>query len=87
MRQIVRGSRVRPSEQIAAHLRQEIAAGMYHPDGPSLPSVRRLTEEWGVARKTANRALKELADEGLIEMVPGLGYFAARRANSPPSSP
>lgn len=79
MRQIERGSRVAPYEQIATHLRQEIAAGKYNPDGPSLPSVRRLREEWGVARRTANRALKELADEGLIEMVPGMGYFAVRR--------
>jgi GntR family transcriptional regulator, histidine utilization repressor len=79
MRQIDRGSRVPPWEQVANHLRAEIAAGKYDPEGPPLPSVRRLSEEWDVARRTANRALRELADEGLIEVVDGLGYFAARR--------
>lgn len=79
MRQIDRGSRVPPSQQIAAHLRAEILAGRYDPDGPPLPSVRRLTEEWDVARRTANTALRILADEGLIEVVPGMGYFATRR--------
>jgi GntR family transcriptional regulator len=79
MRQIVRGSRVPPWEQIANHLRSEILRGDYDPEGPALPSVRRLTEEWGVARRTANRALKALADEGLIEVVDGLGYFATRK--------
>lgn len=78
MRQIDRGSRVPPWQQIANHLRKEIEAGKYDPEGPALPSVRRLTEEWGVARRTANRALKALADEGLIEVVDGLGYFAKR---------
>jgi GntR family transcriptional regulator len=76
MRQIDRGSRVPPSRQIANHLRAEILAGKYDPEGPALPSVRRLTEEWGVARRTANTALRLLADEGLIEVVDGLGYFA-----------
>lgn len=78
MRQIDRGSRVPPWEQIANQLRTEILAGEYDPEGPPLPSVRRLTEEWGVARRTANRALKALAEEGLIEVVDGLGYFARR---------
>jgi DNA-binding GntR family transcriptional regulator len=77
MRQIDRGSRVPPSRQIANHLREQIAAGQYDPEGPPLPSVRRLSEEWDVARRTANTALRILAQEGLIEVVPGMGYFAA----------
>lgn len=79
MRQIDRGSRVPPWQQIATVLRAQIVAGEFDPEGPPLPSVRRLTEEWGVARNTANRALRELADEGLIEVIDGLGYFARRR--------
>lgn len=78
MRQIDRGSRVPPWQQVANHLRAEILAGRYDPEGPPLPSVRRVAEEWGVARRTANRALKALAEEGLIEVVDGLGYFARR---------
>lgn len=79
MRRIDRDSRVAPWQQIANHLRAEILAGQYDPEGPPLPSVRDLTEEWGVARRTANKALKALADEGLIEAVDGLGYFAVRQ--------
>lgn len=79
MRKIDRASRVPPWQQIANVLRAEIEDGKYSPDGPALPSVTRLSQEWDVARRTANRALQELAKEGLIEAVPGLGYFARRR--------
>jgi DNA-binding GntR family transcriptional regulator len=79
MRQIDRGSRVPPWQQIANELRNEIEAGKYHPDGPALPSVTTLSQQWDVARRTANKALKALAGEGLIEVVEGLGYFAKGR--------
>jgi GntR family transcriptional regulator len=79
MRQIDRASRVPPWQQIAAYLRAEIEAGKYSPDGPALPSVTTLSQEWDVARRTANKALKALADEGLIEVEQGMGYFVKRR--------
>lgn len=79
MRQIDRASRVPPWQQIASHLREEINAGRYSPDGPALPSVTTLSQEWDVARRTANKALRALADEGLIEVEQGMGYYARRR--------
>lgn len=79
MRQIDRTSRVPPSQQIAAVLRAEIEAGVYSPDGPPLPSVARLAQEWDVARRTANKALMALADEGLVEVETGMGYYVKRR--------
>lgn len=79
MRHINRASRVPPWQQVANSLRAEIEAGVFDPDGPPLPSVNRLSQEWGIARRTAHRALQELAKEGLIEAVPGLGYFAVSR--------
>lgn len=78
MRQIDRASRVPPSQQIVAHLRKEIQDGRYSPDGPALPSVMRLSQEWGVSRGTANKALQALRDEGLIEVEPGMGYYVKR---------
>ena len=78
MRQIDRASRVPPHEQIAAVLREEIKASKYNPAGPPLPSVTTLSQQWDVARRTANKALKALADEGLIEVVEGMGYFVTR---------
>jgi DNA-binding GntR family transcriptional regulator len=79
MRQIDRASRMPPWRQIADHLRAEIEAGRYDPDGPALPSVTTLSQEWDVARRTANKALLALAAEGLIEVEPGMGYYVRRR--------
>lgn len=59
-------------------LRAEIEAGRYSPDGPALPSVARLSQEWDVARRTANKALMALAAEGLIEVENGMGYYVRR---------
>ena len=78
MRQIDRASRVPPWQQIANHLRTEIEQGKYNPDGPALPSVVRLSQEWGVAKGTANKALMALAAEGLIEAENGMGYYLKR---------
>ena len=83
MRQIDRASRVPPWQQIADHLRAEIKAGRYDPDGPALPSVTTLSQEWDVARRTANKALKALAADGLIEVESGMGYYVRRRATGP----
>ena len=82
MRQIDRASRVPPWQQIAGVLRAEILAGAYSPDGPPLPSVARLSQEWDVARRTANKALKALADEHLIEVERGMGYYVTRGGQS-----
>lgn len=79
MRRIDRGSRTPPHQQIANHLRGEIAAGKYSPDGPALPSVNRLAQEWEVARGTALKALQMLKDEGLIEVEDGMGYYVRRK--------
>lgn len=78
MRCIDRASRVPPHQQIANCLRAEIMAGKYSPDGPPVPGVTRITQEWGVARKTAMKALRLLAGEGLIEVEPGMGYYVKR---------
>ncbi|MFZ3475195.1 GntR family transcriptional regulator [Streptomyces sp. 4.24] len=63
---------------IADHYRRQIADRQIH-DGQRLPSVRDIAAEWGVATKTAARALKALAMEGYASAVRGLGYAAAYR--------
>jgi GntR family histidine utilization transcriptional repressor len=47
--------------------------------GPSdrVPSENELVETTGVSRMTANRALRELTDEGYVERVAGRGTFVA----------
>jgi DNA-binding GntR family transcriptional regulator len=51
-------------EEIAAHFRRLIHDGELSP-GDSLPSLRKVCEEFGVANATANRAFQILKAEGL----------------------
>jgi DNA-binding GntR family transcriptional regulator len=41
-----------------------------------LPAQAELAAEMGVNRVTVTRAYRELADMGIVYLVPGLGYFA-----------
>jgi GntR family transcriptional regulator len=64
--------------QIAAILRDEIGRGVYAPGRP-IPSETQLTQRFEVARLTARKAVRLLADEGLVEVVPGRGVYVAER--------
>ena len=64
--------------QIAAILRDGIKRGVYAPGRP-IPSETRLMQEHGVARLTARKAVRVLADEGLAEVVPGRGAYVVER--------
>lgn len=46
------------------------------PPGAILSSEMQLTAEFGVSRSVVRQALRTLADEGLIQIVPGRGAFA-----------
>jgi len=60
--------------QLAGILREQIASGELAPRRP-IPSVRTLVERYGVARATAAKAIQLLADEGLVRVVKGRGWF------------
>ncbi|NTJ44086.1 histidine utilization repressor [Agrobacterium larrymoorei] len=47
--------------------------------GQRVPSENELVELLGVSRMTANRALRELADEGFVVRVQGKGSFVASK--------
>ena len=64
--------------RIMEAIRSEIAEGRLKP-GARVPSEHELVRRFGVARMTANRALKELAAEGLIVRTAGSGTFVADR--------
>jgi DNA-binding GntR family transcriptional regulator len=66
----------RPSETAAADLRRRIAAGEWAVD-EALPTVAALAEHYHVSRSTAARALRTLAAEGLVRIVPRWGTFRA----------
>ena len=64
--------------QIAAILRGQIERGEIAPGRP-VASETQLMQRYEVARLTARKAVRVLADEGLVEVVPGRGVYVAER--------
>ena len=64
-------------EQIATVLRDQITTGQLKP-GARLPTQAMISEEYGVSRIVARRALDLLESEGLIDRVQGGGAFVRR---------
>jgi GntR family histidine utilization transcriptional repressor len=71
------GARVLPSDEVKASIRRRIAEGGWQP-GMRLPSERELVQQFGCARMTVHRALRDLEDEGLIERRQGSGSYVAQ---------
>jgi GntR family phosphonate transport system transcriptional regulator len=62
--------------QIASHLQQDIATGVYAPGG-RLPTEAELSAQFDVNRHTVRRALEELSRGGLVRVEQGRGSFVA----------
>ncbi len=60
--------------QLADQVRYAAASGRLRPGDP-LPSLRPLAEELRINRNTIAKAYAELESQGIIETVPGKGYF------------
>jgi GntR family transcriptional regulator len=76
--EVDRGSDVPPYQQIAADLRHRILSGEYPPRS-RLPSAEGISQETGVAKLTARKALRLLVAEGLAVIRPGWGTFVSPR--------
>jgi DNA-binding GntR family transcriptional regulator len=76
-------SPVPPYRRVANDLEAKIRAGDLLP-GEQVPSMARLSEEYGIARGTARRVLVTLKDEGYVYITPGWGTFVV---DSPPAAP
>jgi GntR family transcriptional regulator len=63
--------------QLARQLRDAITRGDI---SGRMPSLMDLTEVTGLAPNTIRRAIKVLADEGLVVTEPGRGTFVAEKA-------
>lgn len=63
-------------EQIADWVAGEISAGRLVP-GQKFPDSRDLAEEWEVGYLTVRRAMRELAERGLVVSRVGKGTFVA----------
>ena len=60
--------------QLADQIRYAAASGRLRPGDP-LPSLRPLAEELRINRNTIAKAYAELETQGIIETIPGKGFF------------
>lgn len=69
-------------EAVKTYIRNRIDSGVWPPHH-RIPSENEVVADLGVSRMTANRALRELASEGAIVRVLGVGSFVAvKKASS-----
>lgn len=73
--EVDRDSPVPPYRQVAASLIEGIRRGDWQPE-ERLPSVADLVQATGIARRTAAKALRVVADAGFAELSDGMGYYA-----------
>ncbi|MFF1557047.1 GntR family transcriptional regulator [Streptomyces sp. NPDC058279] len=71
-----------PYEQVARSLGAAIRTRKLGP-GEKLPSHKMLTDHYGFARATIQRALRDLEDEGLVVSRKGSGVFVRNRTERP----
>jgi len=64
--------------QVKRHILDNISAGKWTA-ATRVPSENDIVRSFGVSRMTANRALRELRDEGVLVRVAGVGSFVAER--------
>ena len=60
--------------QLADLIRTRIQDGRYRP-GTAIPSIERLRQELGLSVMTIRKAVKLLAAEGLLRVIPGKGTY------------
>lgn len=57
-------------------LTYRIVSGEY-PTGAQLPSYRELADEFGISRTTVHKAVKELQEQGYLNVLPATGAFVS----------
>lgn len=63
-------------QQVKVRILDQIRRRTWRP-GQKIPSENQLVQELSVSRMTVNRALRELAQEGYLQRVAGVGSFVA----------
>ncbi len=64
--------------KVKRHILDNIGSGKWAVSA-RVPSENEIVKAFGVSRMTANRALKELSDEGILVRIAGVGSFVADR--------
>lgn len=67
-------------EQIINQIRDAVVSGELKA-GDGMPSIRVLAKELAVSVITTKRAYEELEKEGVIESVPGRGFYVCEQTN------
>ena len=67
-------------EQIINQIRDAVVSGELKA-GDGMPSIRVLAKELAVSVITTKRAYEELEKEGVIESVPGHGFYVCEQKN------
>jgi GntR family histidine utilization transcriptional repressor len=62
--------------QVKRHILSNVASGKWAASS-RVPSENEIVKSFGVSRMTANRALRELQDEGVLVRIAGVGTFVA----------
>ena len=65
-------------QRIKDHILERISSGAWAP-GHKIPSENQLVADFGISRMTVNRAIRELANDGFLSRVAGVGTFVADR--------
>lgn len=65
-------------QQVKRHILDNIGSGKWAA-AARVPSESEIVKAFGISRMTANRALRELSDEGVLVRVAGVGSFVAER--------
>ena len=71
------------TRQIVFAVKKAVVTGYLAP-GDRFPSIRQLSQELRINPNTAQKVVRNLADEGLLNIVPGIGTVVATAP--PPSS-
>lgn len=64
--------------QIKDHVMAQIQRGVWK-EGEAIPTEESLAREFGVSRMTASRAIRELADQQVVERIQGSGTYVAQQ--------
>ncbi|MGN0435545.1 MAG: GntR family transcriptional regulator, partial [Wujia sp.] len=67
-------------EQIVNQIRDAVVSGELKA-GEGMPSIRMLAKDLAVSVITTKRAYEELEKEGVIESIPGRGFYVCEQKN------
>lgn len=68
--------------RISRYVREQIIEGTLKPGTPT-PPISTFCRQFGCARQTAGKAMRALAEEGLLVRYDGLGYYVADPSEAP----